>query len=689
MKLLLSLSIFVLLLNLNKLEKIQKSGLRFSVACGRFQDNEKLFFGMCTLNENSYDRIVEFVNYVLKSDPNLDLDNFLRNYLFANATKYFRQTYPNASYIQKLDLFESKFSLVMDKLKTSLSQTSVAEFFDAAKTSNFSQVLKELVDKRDQLQLIDWDKYQEMYCNQGVISFCKSAKDLLDVTYVSDLPMNTVLEILEFYFERAYITIDYLFLLPEKDFVLKKLKKIDSQGTKGTLLSEVHEIINTRLFNNSVEYFTGSLPSFTTKKPTTTTIKKTTTKQQKVLEIVAVDEAVYLSIPLTILGVTIIATVVMVVVKKKTTSKKNMINTEFNLRESTEYHSTKLQNLFSFEKKMTSWQLILVCLMHILAFTIVDTKTLFIVQCNKAQKNELLFFGTCNGQNQNIYPKMMDIVSKIKKFNPESTLNQFLTNYIFSNSSEFFEKKYKDNSEYLSNLSKLKTELTDVVSKMEESLSNVTIADFILAFQKSSFNYVIEKIITDNDNFINSLELNNSLRYNTTCQEGTFCQLTTKILNVRYSNELSDFTIKQFLNHLIQNGFNYLDDIFLTSDKLEAQKNIEDWNNKGSKNIKMSEVAKFIDNRLIKEILYVYEPFKTTKKKTTTKFIRKTTTRRQKVIDEVAVSDTVLWTIPMLILLMTILGSVGVAYYFYKFKPVLGDKANDKIIQMETKKTNF
>lgn len=114
------------------------SSTRFSVACGRFQDNEKLFFGKCTLNSNPYDRIVEFTNYILNSDANLDLDDFLRNYLTENATTYFRTTYKNnSSYIQKLDNFVSNLALVMDKLEleNSLSKVSIEEFFDAAKSN--------------------------------------------------------------------------------------------------------------------------------------------------------------------------------------------------------------------------------------------------------------------------------------------------------------------------------------------------------------------------------------------------------------------------------------------------------------------------------------------------------------------------------------------------------------------------
>lgn len=130
MKLFISLSIFILLFNVYKTQRT-----RFSVACGRFQDNEKLFFGNCTLNENAYDRIVEFTNYILSNNPNLNIDFFIRNYLFVNSTQYFRATFPNASYIQKLDLFISELSLVMTKLESSLSKVDVSEFFDAAKSN--------------------------------------------------------------------------------------------------------------------------------------------------------------------------------------------------------------------------------------------------------------------------------------------------------------------------------------------------------------------------------------------------------------------------------------------------------------------------------------------------------------------------------------------------------------------------
>lgn len=120
------------------------SSTRFSVACGRFQDNEKLFFGKCSFNSNPYDRIIEFTNYIFNSDPNLDLNDFLRNYLTENATNYFRETYQNDSYIEKLNNFVAKLSLVMDELEleNSLSKVNVSKFFEAAKSNQINCIFR-------------------------------------------------------------------------------------------------------------------------------------------------------------------------------------------------------------------------------------------------------------------------------------------------------------------------------------------------------------------------------------------------------------------------------------------------------------------------------------------------------------------------------------------------------------------
>lgn len=78
---------------------------RFVDACSKVQLNQKLFDGNCYLeNENIYEKINDFLNLVNKTNPNLSIDEFLRNHLFINTTVFFREKYNNnTDYINTLN----------------------------------------------------------------------------------------------------------------------------------------------------------------------------------------------------------------------------------------------------------------------------------------------------------------------------------------------------------------------------------------------------------------------------------------------------------------------------------------------------------------------------------------------------------------------------------------------------------
>jgi hypothetical protein len=66
------------------------------------------FLGQCYLNEGTfYKQLNEFVKKVIAMDGSLTLDEFLRDKIFTDFTKYFRETYTdNQNYIRKLDGIE-------------------------------------------------------------------------------------------------------------------------------------------------------------------------------------------------------------------------------------------------------------------------------------------------------------------------------------------------------------------------------------------------------------------------------------------------------------------------------------------------------------------------------------------------------------------------------------------------------
>lgn len=74
-------------------------------------------------------------------------------------------------------------------------------------------------------------------------------------------------------------------------------------------------------------------------------------------------------------------------------------------------------------------------------------RTLFFEVCGTANINEILFRGACDLAKP--HPKLVEIVKFINSSNSDLTIDDFLRNYLFKNSSFFFENKYKDNSTYL------------------------------------------------------------------------------------------------------------------------------------------------------------------------------------------------------------------------------------------------
>lgn len=92
------------------------------------------------------------------------------------------------------------------------------------KASSFVDVLTEIIDERDKLQLQNSSLYSS--CDSGSNTLCKSLQELLDVKFVNEIQTDSILKLLEFFFERAYKKIDYLFLLRKITLENKNLIKI-------------------------------------------------------------------------------------------------------------------------------------------------------------------------------------------------------------------------------------------------------------------------------------------------------------------------------------------------------------------------------------------------------------------------------------------------------------------------------
>ncbi|CAF0875931.1 unnamed protein product [Brachionus calyciflorus] len=299
----------------------------FSRACSDFIDNEILFFGTCKFSQKNYETLVELTDFVRKSDPNLVLDDFLRNKLAYNSTFFFRTQYSNETeYIKRLDSFTVDFLKVVDGLKNSLSNVKVSDFFEASQTSNFTSVLNKVVDWRDDLVNVNVELYNMYFCSRDFINLCSSTKELLlDIKYIDEISDRTVFNFSSFFFDSSFKSIKNIFLLQDNYFIQEKLKEIDSKGTSGTILREVHEIIDTQLFQKILEFFSGVIESPTpTRKSTTQKTTKTTTRRVKVVETKAVSTSVIILVGTFLLGIGIFASIVVAYLEFKNKSRKRV-----------------------------------------------------------------------------------------------------------------------------------------------------------------------------------------------------------------------------------------------------------------------------------------------------------------------------------------------------------------------------
>ena len=75
--------------------------LTFASVCSRVGKYQKLFTGRCDLVIDKFDKsIVEHIDFVKGSDPNITVDEFLRTVYFNSSVEHFRDAHPD--HLEKL-----------------------------------------------------------------------------------------------------------------------------------------------------------------------------------------------------------------------------------------------------------------------------------------------------------------------------------------------------------------------------------------------------------------------------------------------------------------------------------------------------------------------------------------------------------------------------------------------------------
>ena len=66
----------------------------FPISCMEVSKYAKFFVGKCPFfHLDFYDNLESTVSYIKKADPSWSIDQLLRNHIFKDSTKYFRDTY--------------------------------------------------------------------------------------------------------------------------------------------------------------------------------------------------------------------------------------------------------------------------------------------------------------------------------------------------------------------------------------------------------------------------------------------------------------------------------------------------------------------------------------------------------------------------------------------------------------------
>lgn len=102
--------------------------------------------------------------------------------------------------------------------------------------------------------------------------------------------------------------------------------------------------------------------------------------------------------------------------------------------------------------------LVLMCLTYtVIAQEPTTTRrpTRFTIKCGIVQSNEILFDGACHLGKYSVYNKITEIVELIQSSDQSMTLNEFLRNELFKNSTAYFEDQYKDRPLFIQKLNSI------------------------------------------------------------------------------------------------------------------------------------------------------------------------------------------------------------------------------------------
>ena len=152
--------------------------------CQPVQEYQVAYTGRCTINQESFSNALnETIQFIIENDPELTINEFLKNQFFVGSAEYFKKFY-FPEYQTQFDRLVTELLNIADKVKNSVNDVSVEYLFTAHRRSGFDKVFEKIEQTikeekinasnlffqgnitEDQLQMIKSNKS----CNTG--SFC-------------------------------------------------------------------------------------------------------------------------------------------------------------------------------------------------------------------------------------------------------------------------------------------------------------------------------------------------------------------------------------------------------------------------------------------------------------------------------------------------------------------------------------
>jgi hypothetical protein len=200
----------------------------------------------------------------------------------------------------------------------------------------------------------------------------------------------------------------------------------------------------------------------------------------------------------------------------------------------------------------------------ILFYLITFVKSDFFDLCQPVQKYQVAYTGRCTINQDSFSNYLNETIQFIIENNQNLTLNDYLRNYFFFGSADYFKIFYFP--VYQIQFEKLVNELLIIADKVKKSIKDVTVEYLFTAHRRAGFDKVfeeIEEIIKNETNYATILFFQNItsemelqlIKSNKSCNTGSFCNEIESTFGLENIDQLKILTLSSFLREVNDNTF--------------------------------------------------------------------------------------------------------------------------------------